>query len=170
MAKKIQSQGKPASEHEVFHLERIRQLIELMKENDLSEIDLQQADQRIKLCRGSVQPLAFAPAPQMMPAVSASQSTAASSAAEKAADKDDNYAIIRSPMVGTFYSKPNPDAQPYVKIGETISADTIVCQIEAMKMFSEIPAGISGKVVAVLVKNEESVDVNRPLFKIDSGG
>lgn len=169
MAKKIQSQGKPASEHEVFHLERIRQLIELMKENDLSEIDLQQADQRIKLCRGSAQPIAFAPSPQMTPASSAS-SAAASGATEKAADKEDNYAVIRSPMVGTFYSKPNPDAPTYVKVGETISADTIVCQIEAMKMFSEIPAGISGKVVAVLVKNEESVDVNRPLFKIDSGG
>ena len=170
MAKKIQSQRKPASEHEVFHLERIRQLIELMKENDLSEIDLQQADQRIKLCRGGGQQIAFAPAPQFSVANSPQPSSAAADDAAKAAGKDENYAIVRSPMVGTFYSKPNPQAPPYVKVGDNISADTIVCQIEAMKMFSEIPAGVAGRVVAVLAQNEDSVDVNKPLFKIDSGG
>ena len=169
MAKKIQSQSKPESQSEVFHLERIRQLIELMKENDLSEIDLQQADQRIKLCRGGSQQIALAPSPQFA-AASATPSAAAAVEAAKSAAKEENYAIVRSPMVGTFYSKPNPQAAPYVNVGDNISADTIVCQIEAMKMFSEIPAGVAGKVVAVLAQNEDSVDVNKPLFKIDSGG
>jgi acetyl-CoA carboxylase biotin carboxyl carrier protein len=68
--------------------------------------------------------------------------------------------------VGTFYSKPNPDAKAYVQIGDQVTPETIVCQIEAMKMFSEIPAGVSGTIKAILVKNEEAVDVNKPLFKV----
>ena len=69
-------------------------------------------------------------------------------------------------MVGTFYTKSKPDADDFVKVGDTVSSDTTVCLIEAMKMFNEIPAGVSGKIVEVLVKNEEPVDVNKRLFKI----
>jgi acetyl-CoA carboxylase biotin carboxyl carrier protein len=69
-------------------------------------------------------------------------------------------------MVGTFYSRPKPTAAPYVKVGDVIQPDTVVCLVEAMKTFNELPAGIAGKVVAVLVKDEEPIDVNRPLFKV----
>ena len=70
-------------------------------------------------------------------------------------------------MVGTFYSKPNPNSEPYVKVGDHVSPETTVCIIEAMKMFNEIQAEVSGKIVAVLVDNEEPVDVNKPLFRVD---
>jgi acetyl-CoA carboxylase biotin carboxyl carrier protein len=71
-------------------------------------------------------------------------------------------------MVGTFYSRPKPEAEPYVKVGDHVGEESTVCIIEAMKMFNEIQAEVSGRIVAVLVKNEEPVDVNKPLFKVDT--
>jgi acetyl-CoA carboxylase biotin carboxyl carrier protein len=151
---------------DVFDIERIRRLVELMEEHDLGEVDLRQAEQRIRLKRGADMPVAFAaaqPAPPP-PSPAAAPPTAASSAEED----DANIAYIRSPMVGTFYSRSKPEAEPYVKIGDHVGEESTVCIIEAMKMFNEIQAEVSGQVVAVLVKNEEPVDVNKPLFKVDT--
>ena len=165
-----------SNEHNVFDIATIKQLIKLMGANEIGEIDLQQGDQRIKL-RGKSAPAqivsgpAFAPtmaAPaQAMPAP-APAATAPATAAP-AADNG-NFEEILSPMIGTFYTKPNPESPAYVKVGDTVGADTIVCLIEAMKTFNEIPAGVSGKVVSVLLDNESPVDVNKPLFKIDPNG
>ena len=71
-------------------------------------------------------------------------------------------------MVGTFYSKSNPNAEPYVRVGDHIDAATTICIIEAMKVFNEIPAEVSGRVMAVLADDEEAVDFGRPLFKVDT--
>ena len=165
------------SNNEVFDVERIRQLVEMMKEHDLNEVSLKHGDRRIRLRRKAepapVVVSAPAAAPGVMPAVAAAPVPAAAPATPtppaEAVDGD-NISVVTSPMVGTFYSKPNPNAETYVKVGDHVEADTIVCVVEAMKMFNEIPAGISGKVVAVLVKNEEAVDVNKPLFKVDTNG
>lgn len=164
---------------EVFDVERIRQLVELMKVNDLSEVTLRHGDQRIRLRRGEdpapvfvtggAAPMA-APAMAPMAAPAAPMAAAAPSAPAAPAGDPPSVTTIKSPMVGTFYSKPNPTSEPYIKVGDRVSADTVVCVIEAMKMFNEIPAGVSGKVVAVLVKNEEPVDVNKPLIKVDTQG
>lgn len=153
---------------DVFEIERIRQIIELMKEHDLSEVDLRQAEQRIRLRRGDEgQQAVFAPAPQQaMPAPTAPPPIPVASAAASS-EEGDHIVYIRSPMVGTFYSKANPTAEPYVKIGDNVSQESTVCIIEAMKMFNEIQAEVSGKIVAVLVENEEPVDVNKPLFRVD---
>ena len=70
-------------------------------------------------------------------------------------------------MVGTFYARANPDSEPFVKVGDTITEDTIVCIVEAMKVFSEIPAECRGKVVEILVNDQEAVDYNKPLFRIE---
>ncbi|MEC9117318.1 MAG: acetyl-CoA carboxylase biotin carboxyl carrier protein [Planctomycetota bacterium] len=165
------------SNNEVFDVERIRQLVEMMKEHDLNEVSLKHGDRRIRLRRkdepAPVVVSAPAAAPGVMPAVAAAPVPAAAPAAPAPAAEavdGDNISVVTSPMVGTFYSKPNPNAETYVKVGDHVEADTIVCVVEAMKMFNEIPAGISGKVVAVLVKNEEAVDVNKPLFKVDTNG
>lgn len=165
------------SNNEVFDVERIRQLVEMMKEHDLNEVSLKHGDRRIRLRRkdepAPVVVSAPAAAPGVIPAVAGSPVPAAAPATPtppaEAVDGD-NISVVTSPMVGTFYSKPNPNAETYVKVGDHVEADTIVCVVEAMKMFNEIPAGISGKVVAVLVKNEEAVDVNKPLFKVDTNG
>ena len=91
-------------------------------------------------------------------------------AREAAPESDsDSTVYIKSPMVGTFYARPNPDAEPLVKVGDHVNADTIVCVVEAMKVFNEIPAEVSGKIVAVLVENEEPVEFGKPLFKVDTG-
>jgi acetyl-CoA carboxylase biotin carboxyl carrier protein len=73
-------------------------------------------------------------------------------------------------MVGTYYSKPNPTSKDFVEVGSMVQNDTVVCIIEAMKVFNEIPAEMRGKIVQVLVRNEEAVDVGKPLFKIDTRG
>jgi acetyl-CoA carboxylase biotin carboxyl carrier protein len=73
-------------------------------------------------------------------------------------------------MVGTYYSKPNPTSKDFVEVGSNVQNDTVICIIEAMKVFNEIPAEIRGKVVQVLVRNEEAVDFGKPLFKIDTRG
>ena len=70
-------------------------------------------------------------------------------------------------MVGTFYSRPNPDSDSFVQIGDVVNNDTTVCIIEAMKVFNEIQAEVKGKIVAILVDDEEPVDVGKPLFKVD---
>ncbi len=82
--------------------------------------------------------------------------------------EDENIVLIQSPMVGTFYTRANPDAEPFVKVGDQISPETTVCVIEAMKVFNEIPAEISGEIVAVLAENEEAVEYGKPLFKVDT--
>jgi acetyl-CoA carboxylase biotin carboxyl carrier protein len=159
-----------AMKDDVFELDRIRRLIELMKEHELSEIDLRQAQQRIRLCRGGVAdppgaglqshlPLAVPP-----PAVA----TPPAPSAAVGEVEEAHIAYIKSPMVGTFYSKPNPNAEPFVRVGDHVDEATTVCIIEAMKVFNEIPAEVSGRVLAVLVDDEEPVDYGRPLFKVDT--
>ncbi len=73
-------------------------------------------------------------------------------------------------MVGTFYNRANPKSEPFVKVGSAVSSDTVVCIVEAMKVFNEIPAEVRGTIVAVLVENEQPVDFGRPLFKVDTRG
>lgn len=147
----------------VFEVTKIRELIELMQEHELSEVDLKQADQRIRLRRGGDQPVAsFAPV-----AAAAPQPQAASPAPSDApAAEDPNMVFIESPTIGTFYSKPKPESDDFVKVGDTVTPDTVVCIVEAMKMFNEITAGVTGKIVECLVANEEPVDNNKPLFKV----
>jgi acetyl-CoA carboxylase biotin carboxyl carrier protein len=153
---------------DVFSVEKLRELLELMKEFDLSELDLVQADQEIRFARGGKAPVMMA---QPAPVSAAAPVAAAAPAAEtpKAADGP-HIKVISAPMVGTFYSKPKPESEDFVKVGSKVSADTVICIVEAMKVFNEIPAEISGTVVEVLARNEDAVDFGRPLFKVDTRG
>lgn len=166
--------GKSSNGDDIFSLDRLRQIVELMKEFDLGEVDLQQDKQKIRIAKQSEQlPAQFvAPpmaAPVAPPAASAPPATAATGDAPSSADES-HIVTITSPMVGTFYTKPNPESKDFVSVGDSITADKVICIIEAMKVFNEIPAEVSGKVVAVLAKNEEPVDFGKPLFKIDTRG
>jgi acetyl-CoA carboxylase biotin carboxyl carrier protein len=150
----------------VFQIERIRKLVELMKEHDLSEIDLRESRQRIRLCRGPKEPIRAA---QAAPASSPPPPTSsAAPPAPKATAAEANVTVIKCPMVGTFYSRPNPKAEPYVKVGDRVDTTTVVCIIEAMKVFNEIPAEVRGKIVAVLCEDGEAVEFDKPLFKVDT--
>ncbi|MCY2986324.1 MAG: acetyl-CoA carboxylase biotin carboxyl carrier protein, partial [Planctomycetota bacterium] len=152
-------------------LDRIRRLIELMKEHDLSEIDLRESEQRIRLARGGLaggvpqlmSPLPVTPASAAPLSPPPAPSTAASPEAPEA-----NYVYIKSPMVGTFYSRPNPNSEQFVKVGDYVDETKLVCIVEAMKVFNEIPAEVRGRIVATLVSDEDSVDFGKPLFKVDT--
>jgi len=150
----------------VFDLDRLRRLIELMETHDLTEINLRQGSEKVQLRRGAEQvfaaPPAIAAAPQPVAAAAASPTPAGP------VGDGPNIVTIKAPMVGTFYGRPNPQSEAFVKVGQRISADTVVCIIEAMKVFNEIPAELSGQVVAVLVDDQQAVDFGRPLFKVDT--
>ncbi len=144
-------------------MKRIRRLVELMNEHELAEIDLRQADQRIRLRKG-VEPIitgARASAAGRCRSAPAPPPTAAAAAASE------TLLVIKSPMVGTFYAAPSPDAPPFVKVGDHVGPTPPSASIEAMKVFNEIPAEVSGKIVAVLVENGEPVEFGQPLFKVD---
>jgi acetyl-CoA carboxylase biotin carboxyl carrier protein len=151
---------------DVFNVEKLRELLELMKEFDLTEIDLVQADQEIRFARGGQAPVMMAAPPVAVPTVAASAPVAD---APKAADGP-HIKTITAPMVGTFYSKSKPESEDFVKVGSRVSADTVICIVEAMKVFNEIPAEVSGTIVEVLARNEDAVDFGRPLFKVDTRG
>ncbi|PQO43397.1 acetyl-CoA carboxylase biotin carboxyl carrier protein [Blastopirellula marina] len=148
----------------VFDLDRLRELIELMKEHELSEIDLREGERQIQMKRGST--VAYAPAPAPVAAAPAP----AAAAAAPAAAEDSHLVTINSPMVGTFYAKPKPDSENFAKVGDHIGEESVVCIIEAMKVFNEIKAEMTGKIVAVLAKNEDPVEYGQPLFKVDPRG
>ncbi len=148
------SQGKTPKE-DVFSVERIRSLIDLMKEYDLSEVDLRQDEQQIRLVRGAkhvvaAAPVATAPAPVAPVAAAAAPAATAGPVAD-----GPHIKIIKSPMVGTFYSRPNPKSDDFVKVGSSVSPESVVCIIEAMKVFNDIPAETTGKIVEILVATKK---------------
>ena len=160
----------PASSHDIFDVRKIRRLVELMKEHDLTEIDIQQGEVRIQLRRASTAANPGIILPTISGASVAAQARSAEHAAETRGEpaSEDRFAIIKSPMVGTFYAAPDPESPPYVKVGDHVGPETTVCTVEAMKVFNQIPAEVSGKIVAVLVENGESVEFGQPLFKVDT--
>jgi len=159
--------GGIATGNDVFCVDKLRELMELMKEYDLSELELMQDDREIRLARGG---RAVAAAPSVVAASAPIGPSVAVVAPAASAADGPHIKVIHSPMVGTFYDKPKPGADAFVKVGSKVTADTVVCIVEAMKVFNEIPAEISGTIVEVLVKHEEAVDFNRPLFKVDTRG
>ena len=170
--KKTPSQNAP--QDGVFTLEGVRFLVELMKENNVSELDWEQGDARLKLRRGAIAPVVDAiPAvvPVAAPAPTAPVAAAPSAPQAPAEDADAKFIkTIDSPMVGTFYASPSPKAAPFVQVGDVVGPEKTVCILEAMKVFNEIQAEISGKIVAVLVKNGDPVEFGAPLFKVDVRG
>ena len=163
----------PASSQDIFDVRKIRRLVELMKEHDLTEIDIQQGEVRIQLRRagtaagpGMIFPGPGIRAEAFPPATAGPSRPAPESLPESGSDN--HLAIIKSPMVGTFYAAPDPDSTPYVKVGDHVGPETTVCIVEAMKIFNQIPAEVSGKILTVLVQNGESVEYGQPLFKVDT--
>jgi acetyl-CoA carboxylase biotin carboxyl carrier protein len=162
-----------SSEQDVFDVSKIRHLVELMEQHDLSEIDLRQGEMRIQLRRGR-EPAGTDPrlvtgvglpaaglAPGLVPAVDRP-------AEESAAADPEHLAVISSPMVGTFYAAPDPDSPPYVKVGDHVGPETTVCIVEAMKILNHIPAEVSGKIMSVLVENGDPVEYGQRMFEVDT--
>ena len=148
-------------------IRKIKKLIELLEESSLSEIEIVEGEESVRLSRNAVAPAA---AMHYVPPVAAPAPppAAAPEAADDAAREDDvpEGELVRSPMVGTFYAASTPDADPFVKPGQQVSEGETLCIIEAMKMFNQIEAETSGTVVAVLAENGQPVEFDQPLFVI----
>jgi len=165
--------GGSPSNQDIFDVRKIRRLVELMNEHDLSEMDLRQGEMRIQLRRAR-EPAVAAHAPPHLPAGSVAPPASAGPPAEtrpataESPAVEEHFALVKSPMVGTFYAAPDPDAPPFVKVGDHVGPETTVCVVEAMKVFNEIQAEVSGKIVAVLVENGEPVEFGQPMFRLDT--
>jgi len=144
--------------------QKIRELLELMKEYELVEIDLEEENFRVLLKKAGANVVA---APMQMSYAQAAGAPAlpAQAAAAAAADTA-GLTPIKSPIVGTFYASPTPDSEPFIKAGDKITASTQVCIIEAMKIMNEIKAELSGTVEKILVQNGEPVEYGQPLFLV----
>ena len=153
-----------------MELKDIKAIIDLMKKNSITEFELEEKDSKLRLKRGingggsavqsdesgTMMPMA-APAPML--AVTAPMPTAAPATNTGEID-------VRSPMIGTFYRSPSPEAAAYIEIGSEVSPDTVVCIIEAMKVMNEIKAEVKGIITQTLVENGKPVEFGQPLFKV----
>jgi acetyl-CoA carboxylase biotin carboxyl carrier protein len=159
-------------------LKDIKAIIDLMKKNSVSEFELEKEDFKIKLKRspngGSGSSVTYEDAPVVAyvpptittaPAAVAAAPAAASAPAVGGPPEQE----IKSPMIGTFYRAPSPEAGPYVEVGTEVNPDTVVCIIEAMKVMNEIKAEAKGVITQVLVENAKPVEFGQPLFKIRPG-
>lgn len=148
-------------------LKKVKELIELMIENDLVEVEIAEGDSKIHLKRPghSQAPAAIAPIPIIAPAAAMPAAPVAQPRPpqEQAVD---NLVNIISPIVGTFYSAPSPDSEPYIKVGDHVTPDTVVCIVEAMKVMNEIKAEKAGTIEKIMVSNGQAVEFGQPLFKI----
>jgi acetyl-CoA carboxylase biotin carboxyl carrier protein len=165
-----------------FNMEELRELISLIRENGLAEFELEHKGFRVRLRREESQrfasvdsvdaPVAFEEAAPAVrnPSPSGRAATASpvhpGASAETAASEDQDLHIITSPIVGTFYRAPSPNAESFVKIGSMVDAESVVCIIEAMKLMNEIQAETDGEVVKIYVENGQPVEYGQPLFGI----
>lgn len=158
-----------------MELDHIKGLVSLMVDNDLSRIEIREGDTHILLRRGhapvvQAMPLAAAPAPMVapLPGNAAPAAAAPSAQASAPAGPAANETIIKSPMVGTFYSRPDPNSPSFVNVGDTVNPNTVVCLVEAMKVFNEIKAECSGRITRMLVESGKAVEYDQPLFAVSA--
>ena len=152
-------------------IRKVKKLIELLEESGVSEIEIKEGEESVRISRhptGGAQifqaPMAYAPPPPAAPAAAAAPSAAPAAAAKPAPAPDQ---AVTAPMVGTFYSAPAPGAKAFVEIGSEVKPGDVLCIIEAMKMMNQIESDKAGRVVSVLVKNGDPVEFGQPLFVIE---
>jgi acetyl-CoA carboxylase biotin carboxyl carrier protein len=158
----------PTEPTSAIDVRAIRHLVRLMKRYDLTAIDLVEGPTRIRLRRQGSEVVPVA-APAIAPAAPhpALSPAPAAAAPRSEAPALPSGAVIESPMVGTYYASSAPDAPPFVSVGTVVRPDTTVCVIEAMKVFTDIPAGVSGTVTEILVKNGQPVEFGQALFRVN---
>ncbi|MDZ7791113.1 MAG: acetyl-CoA carboxylase biotin carboxyl carrier protein [Xanthomonadales bacterium] len=156
-------------------LRKIKKLIELLEESELAEIEIHEGEESVRLIRHHAQQAAAQAAQIPVPAPPQQQAAPSQADAPRPAGEEDDAGlgealpdgeIVRSPMVGTFYSSPNPESDAFVRVGSKVSKGDTLCLIEAMKMFNQIDAEFGGEVVAVLVEDGQPVEFDEPLFVI----
>jgi len=163
--------------------EEIRKLVKIVEESNIAELEVSRWGRKVRIIKEhphtnnnsggashsilvTSAPEAVVPAPEPPKAVAPPEEPEAPPAAPAAPAEQANIIEIRSPMVGTFYRAPAPDADPYVQVGDHISPGKVLCIIEAMKLMNEIESEVSGTIVEILVENAQPVEYNQPLFKV----
>jgi acetyl-CoA carboxylase biotin carboxyl carrier protein len=156
-------------------IRKIKKLIEMLEESQLTELEIREGEETIRLSRAAggggpvymtppvMPPMAMAAAPAMAPQAAA----AAAAAAAPAAPEVPSGHVLTSPMVGTFYRSPSPNAKPFVDVGATVKVGDVLCIIEAMKMLNQIEADKAGTIKAILKENGQPVEFGEPLFVIE---
>lgn len=150
-----------------MELEQIKAIIEMMKENDLSEFSMESNGLKIRIKRGpdGVQQAVVLPPPAPAPVAAPVPAVAAPAAPAPAAPAAEGKHIT-SPMVGTFYRSPSPDSPPYIEVGSAVEEETVVCIIEAMKVMNEIKAECKGVIAEVIAENAKPVEFGQKLFAV----
>ena len=154
-------------------IRKVKKLIELLEESNIGEIEIKEGEESVRISRHGNQPAApvayaapapVAPAPAPAAAPAAAEAPAAEAAVPVAAPAADN--AVLSPMVGTFYRAPSPEAPSFVEVGQTVRVGDVLCIVEAMKMMNQIEADRAGTVTAIHVENGEAVEFDQPLISI----
>lgn len=158
-------------------IKEIQNLIKFVSKADVAEVSLKMKDFEIRIKNIGGQTISYAPQPmvaqQLAPAVQPVTQTAAQpqqpsqTPVTNEAEDNSKYITVKSPMIGTFYRSSGPDKPPFVSVGDTVSAGTILCIVEAMKLFNEIESEVSGKIVKILVDDSTPVEYDQPLFLIE---
>ena len=139
-------------------VKKIKELIEIMDDNNLSEISIKNGEEAISLKRGGQVQQVINSVPANIPVEQKKDSEP---------EEDSNLIKIKSPMVGTFYSSPSPEAEAYAQEGQEIKVDGVLCIIEAMKVMNEVKSEVSGKIVKILVENAEAIEFDQVLFLVE---
>jgi acetyl-CoA carboxylase biotin carboxyl carrier protein len=149
-------------------LKDIKQIIKVLEGTDVTEIEVEQEGVKVRVKRGGNYPVIPLSQVQMLPREVEVQSTSSAAKVEKPLEKESpKLKTIGSPMVGTFYLTPAPDAPPFVEVGGVVTKGQTLCIIEAMKLMNEIEAECSGRIVSILVENAKPVEYGEPLFTIE---
>jgi acetyl-CoA carboxylase biotin carboxyl carrier protein len=159
-------------------IRKIKKLIELLEESAVSEIEIKEGEESVRIARngpsdaagGAARPptVQVTPAPAQSATPAAARAAARPPAAEPAEETaGEGEHMVTAPMVGTYYAAPSPGAKPYVEIGDEVEIGQVLCTIEAMKMMNQIESDVAGRIRAALVKNGEPVEFGQPLFIIE---
>ncbi|MDX9925275.1 MAG: acetyl-CoA carboxylase biotin carboxyl carrier protein [Ignavibacteriaceae bacterium] len=150
----------------------IKQLIKIVEKSEITEFSVHEGDLKLKISKATNQQttVTYAGMQEMRPAMQVHNPTEAPASSPNLPPKENessNYYEIKSPIVGTFYRAPAPDADPYIQVGDIVSPGSVLCIVEAMKLMNEIECDVSGKVVKILLENASPVEYNQPIFLIE---
>jgi len=150
-------------------IKQIQDLIKFVHKSGVNEVSIEENDFKITIKTNQAPTVVTASIPAAAPLAAAPAPVAAApvAAAAPAVSESDNYMTIKSPMIGTFYRSASPDKPSFVNVGDEIKACQVVCVVEAMKLFNEIEAEISGRIVKVLVDNASPIEYDQPLFLVE---
>jgi len=167
--------ARPKTEKSRIELQDIKKLIEMIEKSPITEFELVDKELKIKISKNGTSASAMhvisAPAmPVPGPAMAAAPVIAPAAPAAPAVDNKRQLVEVKSPMVGTFYRAPSPDAEPYVRMGDTVEPGKVICIVEAMKLMNELECEVRGRIAEIVVENAQPVEFGQVLFRVDPSG